>query len=422
VSGIKIVLRISGVIFFIGLGMLGLLVYRSIIGTSGEPTLKTITEKVARNPWNPDGWYILGSVYAYNLSSSSINKADECFTKAVNLNPWYWKYWSELTYVLENSGEIDKAHHTIAVAMELNKSYTDLYWYAANFYLRDGRYTQAALCFRRTLEGNPSRINAVLELCLKTFPNPMDIIDHVLPDSISSLVTALRWGVNKQDLLLTRRTWQRILENREKFSIQSIFNYIHFLINNHQYQAAHQAWEYGLKRCLSPRPSSEDSLVFNSSFEYPPLQGGFGWRVRKNRHTRVRLDRIQRFNDFHSLRFDFDGTENVSKPILRQVVFLPHTGTYEFSYTILPQISTSDQGFYFEIRLFDAFPSSSVLARGPKNLDELNWRKQDVAFSISNDNSLIEILLKRDRSYKIENKLTGKLWIDAVTLSLEKHP
>jgi tetratricopeptide (TPR) repeat protein len=414
----KTTLRILGCLLFLLLAGLSLQRLRSIVPERGTPSLQDIVDKAEANPFNPHNWYILGSVYAYDLSSTSLEKSARSFSRAAQLNPWFWKYWAELANVLENSGRPEAACQVLAMARQLNRSYIPFYWNAANMYLRHGRFADAAACFRRNLEGNPGRVDAVLELCWKAFPDRELIVDQVIPDRADLLNRALRWSIGKNDEHLSRRCWDRLLDLPDEFSIHNVFQYCGFRLKQQDFEGAWRDWLRGLRRSFPHRHFPEDEPVFNGNFEYSPLGGGFGWICYRDQGIRWKLDRLHRYQDFHAMRFSFDGSRNFSGSVLRQIVYVPAAGRYTLHYAVLSELST-DQGLYFSILRYTDYPRLTEVARGEHHADDPVWRAGEIPFTVDEDNTLLEIRLQRDRSFKIDNQVKGDLWIDDVYLTRE---
>ena len=415
----QIIVRIIASLLLFALAAWNLLLSLSAVDRSQEKDLAAVQRKVRQYPWRAENWYILGSIQAVDMRYSSPWDARRCLERAINLNPWNYKYWAALADLLTVAGEDATARGCMEASLELNRAFTDLYWRAANFYVRRQDFKNAARCFRQALKGDSGLLRPVLSICWRAWADRDKILPEVVPQTTPMMLGVLQWCLEMKELSMARRCWDRVIQSPEDFEAQSSFHYIDVLINEGLPGEAHRVWQEALDKTGLAPTADDANLVFNGSFEQPILNGGFAWRLRTSPHLAAFESSDQRFQEYRSLKLVFDGEENWSGPILYQYVWLEKRGVYHIDYTIETDGLSTDKGLYFEIR--QAFPAKNPapLARGPEHLDDSDWTLHTIPFTAIDDNTLVLISLCRDSSRKFDNQIKGTAWLDDIRIERE---
>lgn len=418
-SRYRIAFRIIAALLLFALAAWNLLLSISAVDRTQETDLAVIQQKARQYPWRAESWYILGSIRAVDMRYASAADARRCLVRAINLNPWNYKYWASLADVLTAAGDDAPAQECMAASLELNRAFTDLYWRAANFYVRRQDFENAARCFRQSLEGDPGLLRPVLTICWRAWPDRAAILRDVIPPTTPMTLNALQWCLEMKELALARRCWDRVIQSGEIVAPQSSFGYINALIQAGLPADAHRVWEETLSRSGGARQADDPNHVYNGSFEQPFLNGGFDWRLRTSLHLSVFETSDQRFHEYRSLKLVFDGEENWSGPILLQYVWLEKRGVYHLDYAFQSEGLSTDKGLYFEIRQVSPAANPALLAKGPEHLDDSDWSIHSVPFTVRGDGTLVAFSLCRDPSRKIDCQIKGKAWLDDVRIERE---
>ena len=415
----RIIARIAAAILLFALAAWNLLLSISAVDRVQEKDLAVIQQKVSQYPWRAESWYILGSIRAVDMRYSSPADARRCMERSLNLNPWNYKYWAALADLLTIAGEDAAARRCMAASLELNRAFTDLYWRAANFYIRRQDFENAARCFRQALAGNPGLLRPVLAICWRAWPDRAGILREVIPRTTPMTLGALQWCLEMKELPLARRCWDELIRSDDHLAPQASFGYIDVLIREGLPGDAHRVWEETLPKSGELAPSPDSDQVFNGSFEQPILNGGFGWRLRTSPHLAAFETSDQRFHEYRSLKLVFDGEENWSGPILHQYVWLKKRGVYLLGYTLQSEGLSTDKGLYFEVRQVFPAENPALLARGKEHLDDSDWTLHTIPFTVSGDGTLVVFSLCRDSSRKIDNLIKGRAWLDDIRIERE---
>ena len=114
------------------------------------------------------------------------------------------------------------------------------------------------------------------------------------------------------------------------------------------------------------------------------------------------------------MRIRFDGTANVDFRNLFQFMPVKSGEHYEFSAYIRSEELSTDSGVRFEI--VDPHHPSQVQLNTSQVLGTNSWTHLQTDLVTGPDTDLLEVILRRDPSWKFDNKLSGTVWIGEVAL------
>jgi len=406
--------RLLGAAILLGLAIWSGLHLAACLQPLQPDPVQGLRRRLGYYPWNPETWFALGHLHGRDLEQASPRQAERCVRTAVSLNPWDYRYWLELARLQETGGNLGEARRSLHTALALNRAYPPLYWQAGNFFLKHGEGAQALRCFRQTLRGDPALLRQVLAICWRFFPDRAALLQEVVPPEPGLLLGAMGWCLQNEDPELALACWRRLLATGRPFELPAAFPLVDHLLCRDRSGQASRVWRQALTATFGLDGQAFRNDVFDGGFEWPLCNGGFGWRAAVSPHLEFRDCPAPRFRGLRSLRIDFDGTENVSGPFLRQYVWLEKPGAYQLEYAILTDRLTGDQGPYFQIDALGAGLVPTVLVQGPRHLEESDWRLINVPFMVAQAGTLVELTCRRDRSRKIDPVLGGRMWLDAV--------
>jgi hypothetical protein len=155
------------------------------------------------------------------------------------------------------------------------------------------------------------------------------------------------------------------------------------------------------------------NLLWNGSFEQEALQGGFDWRYHDTEAMQFRIDTLNRIEGLKSLRLTFGG-ENIAGVILHQFAPIHEAGSYQVDFYLRTDGLTSDQMPFMIIQGFpDAAGASARSGAFPSATD---WSKISVPFYAKPGCSTVLLMLQRNRSSKLDNRIKGSMWLDGFAL------
>jgi len=216
------------------------------------------------------------------------------------------------------------------------------------------------------------------------------------PNLIEFLEWLMQWGrVNDAEI-----TWNKIMSagiQNEDIRLK----YIHFLIDRKSVPCAAEIW----------RSSTGIKGMTNPGFEEQITGRGFDWRYTATNKGKwsIRRTLSEVFSGTHSLKINFEGTENISFGHLYQIVPVDPLTPYRLTYGWRSKNITTDQGPFVDIYGYDC---NGVYFKGPMILGTHNWQEQVMEFTVPQACHAVVIRLRRLTSHRFDNKIAGILWLD----------
>lgn len=391
--------------------LIGIEVFVSIPGIQG------VTEAIRWDPNNPEFYSQLGLLH--RDLSQDLSRSVSSFEKAAHLNPYNWEYRFELARTYEFAGLQTEAEEAYLHALRLNPNSGAYHWRAANFYLRAGDLPRCLFHLRTSMDLDPSFRKPSFAL-LRKLNVPLEQIEQVWPQQVDSqlLLLELLIGAHDQgpESSFPARLWDKIVKRYPSIGISEGTVYVRHLIATSRFAEARSQW---IRLAQADGIEDEDyyngvNLVWNSSFEHPLGAAGWGWRTRPSRGYQIKQIKGEAAHGSQSLQVTFDGTENPDFRGLEQLVPVS-AGTYQFSVAARSEGITTDEGVFF--RISDARAGRSLLEMGPLR-GSTPWQSYSRVFEIPEKVNLARLALERERSWRIDGRLQGRLWVDSVELTL----
>ncbi len=179
--------------------------------------------------------------------------------------------------------------------------------------------------------------------------------------------------------------------------------YLDRLLAAHLYPAAANFWsDYtrGAERAQAA------NLVFNPAFRSPFTGLAFDWSPS---HTPQVLEQPSPTG----LRIHFDGSANLDYYGISQTLLVPHAALRFRAWLKLDRLTT-DRGLFF--RIYDPESSSRLDLRTPALTGSCDWTPLDLAFTVPPSVNLLRIQLRREPSWKFDNKIAGSALLRSVEL------
>lgn len=302
-------------------------------------------------------------------------------------------------------------------------------WLAANYDLWAGRSDEPKRQLRRLLEMVQMAraeeaeefshyIQPTFRLALSAFNEPQVVFREVLPsgrDAGLKLDYVYYLAVHGQ-AEAAYRIWGRVVADAGSFPFALARPYVDYLLNSGRYQEGARVWGdlERLGAVAKPAPGDQDNLVFNGSFEEPPLNSGLDWRHKDLRYPPISFSDPQAYQGNRCLRVDFNARMNDGyEPVYEYVPVIPDRMYVLTGYTRSRNI-TSDSGP--RLRVLDpAHPNQLDTATEP-TLGTTGWHPVSLTFRAPAQTSLVQVSVWRQRSVTFPPEVTGTFWVDAVSL------
>ncbi len=341
-------------------------------------------------------------------STDELNSALTTFKEAVRRDPASAYRWLDLGDSLVRVGRTAEAQYCYDRALELGPRTTSVLWRVAQFYMRIKEPRRALANTLRILEISPDAKETVFNAYLLDGADVADTFEYGIPPRsplVSEYFKYLLSVANPGDL---QKAWNWI-QTHSPVDDRVAGDYVDLLIMDGDLSLAAEAWKRSAGR--HDPAYLQSNLVYNGDVELPLVQSGLDWRFREVPAVRIQPDSSVVHSGSSSLRIDFEGKDNIDFNHVEQKVIAP-AGSYLFTAWIRTSQITTDEGVGF--RLTDT--SGKLDLRTKPLVGTNDWVPMHVEFTLTGPAHLIRIQLIRRPSSKFDNKLSGRVWIDSVSL------
>jgi hypothetical protein len=382
-------------------------------GASSNPDDWSRASKI--EPANAENWYRLGRYRELDFDHADLPLAISYYRRAVQLNSRSAYYKLDLASALEMSGNDAEAEKFYRAAQENYPISAEVSWRFGNFLLRQQRLPEAYAEIHRAVVVDPKLIPLAVSRSWHSDPDVRVLLDKVLPNTPAGDWEALSFLVQAQEGVAALAVWDHLIARKPSIDWNKLFAFTDMLVNQERFEEAGSVWRQATAAEGASSPASESgSLVFDGGFERDPSGGGFGWRQQDVPGADFDFDTGEKHSGTRSARIAFDGTQNLSYEHLSQMVLVAPGTRYRFRGFLRTDHISTDSGMRFEIRD----------PRRPQDLDVLTpnetgtepWTLEEVEFTTGPQTHLIQILLRRLPSARLDNKLKGTVWVDDVAV------
>jgi hypothetical protein len=159
------------------------------------------------------------------------------------------------------------------------------------------------------------------------------------------------------------------------------------------------------------------TLILNGGFEAVPAATRFDWRLRTGRSEAGRtvvFDEEIRRSGTRALRVSFDGSANVTDIGVQQTVYL-EPGRYRFGAWVRTENVTTDEGVGFALTAEESPKLFDVATSALRGTNDWTWIEQ--VFDAPPQGGLVRVRLTRQRSFRLDNQVSGTVWVDDVSIT-----
>ena len=365
-----------------------------------QKDLKYIELSPSFNSSNAEVSYRLARIYQLLMIGDEY-QVQELYRNSLRHNPLHTSSWLGLTETYSESGEEDKARITLRRALELIPSSIGLLWESSLLAISLGDIDLALNKLRVVAQADPGRRIRVFDLSGQIVSDPNLILERVVTDEI--LGDYLKYLIAKDIQDETYPVWER-MHMEGNIPDETALAYVDYLLRKGDPGEAKIIWAG-----LYP-DSGNNSLVWNGSFEMDSVGRGLDWRIGKPEGADIDFDYGNKTRGDRSVKITFSGKNNIDFHHVRQPVPVDP----DSNYLLTADISTRDITTRDGLRL-------QVYCKGMNEFSEMytgtiDWTTARISFVTPHDCNVINISLRRIKSRKLDNLISGEAWIDNVNL------
>jgi len=367
-------------------------------------------------PGNASYWLHLGVYHETVLFPSDERRALAEFRKAALANPHSAEVWLHIARASENSGDPAAARAAYQKARLCHPISAVVAWRYGSFLIRQADLPEAYPEIRRSIQADPSLTLSAISQFWEAGQDARQILDGLEPVSARVYFTALQFFISQRQADATLAVWHRILDRRLTFEMQQAVPLVNELIRQDRIDDAVLTWREALLATHWPVDAqTAGSLIFDGKFEHDTLNGGFAWRMNPTSGAQYAFDGGVTHSGARSLRVTFNGSANPDFAQIQQYVAVEPARRYRFSAFLRAAGITTESGVGFEVE--DARDPHVLNQFTPALTGSHPWTAAEVEFTTGPSTRLLLISLRRKPSQRLDNKLSGTVWVDDVTLA-----
>ena len=367
---------------------------------------------------NPQYYDALGTLTHFYGSTKSIDASVAFYESATRLGRYDAHFWSDLGAAYDWAGRTNDALSELKRALRFFPNSPEINWRFANFALRAHKTPEALRALQVVLAGNSPAHRDVFRLAVSATRDDHAILD-MLPPQASVFFDYLNFEMDAGNVTAAKQVWLRLLQMKLPFDLRQTFPYLDALIQHREPGRLAAAW-FALADRFPARIGplvNGSNLVENGSFERDILDGGLDWRVVPVDGAVVSIDFEDAFDGSRALCVEFNGKRNLDYGHVFQYVAVQPNTQYRFSGAIRVKGITTDSGPRFQ--LFDAFDMGKLFLSTENTMGTSGWSSQQFEFKTKADTRLLVVRVARPASEKLDNQVSGTVWIDRVSLTPE---
>ncbi|PYU14108.1 MAG: hypothetical protein DMG29_10385 [Acidobacteria bacterium] len=344
-------------------------------------------------PGNADAWYRLARYRELDFEHADLPLAISLYRRALDVDPRSAFYWTDLANAYETAGDPANAREAFLMAKSVHPVSAQVAWRYGNFLLRQEQLAEAFAEIRRAVTTDPKLAALAISRCWRSSRDTERVLGQAMPATIHAYQASLDFFVADHEPDAALLVWKR----------------------RGRVEEARVVWGQALGIAGLPGQgySSQPSLVWDGGFESELTNGGFGWRYQDLPGATVEFDTETRHSGARSLRVTFDGSANLDFRHLMQLVPVEPNTRYRFTAFLRTKELSTNSGIHFMV--YPRNPQSVALFT-PNLVGTQPWTLAETEFITSPETHLVEVVLRRIPSQKLDNKIQGTVWVDDVSL------
>ena len=343
------------------------------------------------------------------------------YRKALELNPYEAFHWSDWGRVCWTLGQTQEAQRAFDVAESLDPNNYVVQRDIGDFLLAQRQPDAAVPHHARAIRLNPSLGPNICAVYWSLGRPPVTVAEELLGGNVALwrryFRDCLTWTTPEE----SGRLWDVFRKLEAGPDAGCYGAYFDFLVARKKYDEAQALWQQIAKVFYKRDWDPEKAPFWNGNLALAPaFKGGLEWRIRDDQPpgARATIGASRAGEPSSSLWIHFEGRENVAFAHVRHFFFVAPGKAYRLSYRVNTLDVTTDNGPYVRLTIYGDPP---VYQRGSVATGTGNW-DLDQQFTAPENARWGEIVICRDRSAKLDNKIKGDVWYSGFALEIKTAP
>jgi hypothetical protein len=373
-------------------------------------------------PENAENYAVLARLDELAGGRDDEARALELRQKATQLEPHNATYWLERAMSEDEAGRPENAGPDYLRARELFPMSPDVNRALGEYYLRQWRIDDALDAMRIAVAGDPRLRIAIFGELWRAGIDTNVVLKRGAPWDRETLVAYLDALAAQGALDDAHSVWAQIQAlggGATRGAVQyDAFEYVDALIRFERTAELNAVWaQVAPAEARGERASG--NLISNGGFEEPMLNEGLDWRVIPVDGVFVSVDAAEAREGSRSLRIEFGAAGNLAYQHAFEFVPVESDADYEFTGYLRAADITSDSGPRFE--LYDAANPQGLNLATDDIRGTTGWTAEHLHFRTGPETRLLIVRVERPSSASFDNRLSGTVWVDDVSLAKEPN-
>jgi tetratricopeptide (TPR) repeat protein len=340
--------------------------------------------------------------------------AAKVFYPAVGRDPASSSRWIDAGEALLATGHRDQAEFCYLRAATLAPADPVTLLAIGDYYSNAGNSPHALQYFSRILSLSHGDADAILVRNVLGYyehlrVRELNLLDQAIPNAHTATLY-LAYLMTGTDPAVVRNLWHWMHAKRFDDDSEAA-EYTRYMFGKRQYAAAAEDWASHYASRNGGHAGT--SGVFNGGFEFPLTGTDLDWLDSGSKGIRAARDSSFHHDGQYSMRIDFTANDNPDFHSFGEVVSV-NPGRYRLDAFLRTDKITSAEGVRIRVQ---PWPGATVLAESDALTGTNNWTPVSISFDVPAGTSMASILLARRRALRIDNQLTGTVWLDSVSLT-----
>jgi hypothetical protein len=266
--------------------------------------------------------------------------------------------------------------------------------------------THFADSFNFILSRLPERRSEVWYLALNFWGSWPGISPHVVPEGRIAYLSEL---MSEKEVDVALSLWKTLEEDKNPPEKPLALQFCQFLIETKRLREAKGVWKGSKENGLS------GIYVYDGDFEQEPSNTAFGWRFASKPEVVIERTAEAPFVGGHCLHLHFGGTANVNSSLVSQIIPVEPGRDYLLRFVQKSRNLTTDQGVFIEV---SGYQCEGLRVQRQAITGTRMWTEEEMDVPVPDGCEAVLLQIRRNESLKLDNKISGDYWLDAVELSL----
>lgn len=371
-------------------------------------TFENLQSSMSILPSSPGLNRMAGDMYLNDTFRKDLFKAYSYYMRSLKGGYLASNTWESLSNIFEEWNYPEASFKSLEMSYFIDPLNDKTVWALAQKSFLNSEKEKGYFYLSKFVALNPDYYRDVYDIAYRSSGDYNEVYSKVVPKDTANLSLFLNYLITQREKTISKNLYLA-LKKATDLKNDVLITYMNYLIQEEDTETLKDAFDFTVKKLHYPeKDKSLNNLIYNGSFEFLPMNGGFDWVILPSDDVDIDFDKETKMDGEYSLRLEFKGT-NIEFQHVYQFVEVSPGSNYKLTFYVKTDNLTTSNGFFVEAlgrNLKDFYTSSKVFTGTNK------WQEATLDLNIPENVKLIAIRLRRQVSPKFDNKLSGIVWVD----------